>query len=507
VNKNEEKESGNFLIQKKPGDDSFARGDKTKYETEPDLVRSFRNALRRQVGELLCFLKENQNVYIHFDFQGKGWHELMLDYVNDRIVDSFFQKSAHGLVMNKFLFKTIAGSATDDGINRLPDFDRTYGYRGRVFKDRDTALDLLYGINYSSRSTIKKNEIKIVILPKGDGLTPKTIERFFEHNKGVEPSEAVEMKELEINAEIISNTGALGSDDLFAFLDDHDEKSVSIAQFDFIFSKAGASTQPDTDMIEIASLDRSMLAEISEKIVSLRKKTQTARDILGGQPTINSSPKTPSNITILGAFNNIILDPSSAKKKYQNHLLRVLPQIYTDTYHQDPILLPALIENVEFRLRNGDSYFKDREYFNHLKFDFYFLVSIQNNGEAKLMNMKDSSSYRIGLQLGVLARPLANEINSFEKNYVGLLSRRIGTMTDVIRFANELRQKLVMHDKKYTSVRAASNAIAAEIQCMGSYNKDECAFGFFESYFAPFVKSEQSDATNEQQITAAQNGN
>jgi hypothetical protein len=80
-------------------------------------------------------------------------------------------------------------------------------------------------------------------------------------------------------------------------------------------------------------------------------------------------------------------------------------------------------------------------------------------------------------------------------------------MTDVIRFANELRQKLVMHDKKYTSVRAASNAIAAEIQCMGSYNKDECAFGFFESYFAPFVKSEQSDATNEQQITAAQNGN
>ncbi len=81
-------------------------------------------------------------------------------------------------------------------------------------------------------------------------------------------------------------------------------------------------------------------------------------------------------------------------------------------------------------------------------------------------------------------------INSFEKNYVGNLSRRVSTLYDFIKLKNEIEQKLIMHDKaKFTF--QSSYTLAQKIKEFNSkYDKDKCVFGFLESYFKPKSKGE-----------------
>jgi len=154
-------------------------------------------------------------------------------------------------------------------------------------------------------------------------------------------------------------------------------------------------------------------------------------------------------------------------------------------------LLPAFIEKTEFNLRN------DAPNYHFLRFDFIFLTKLLNDkgdglmGE-KLADLQGSPSYRIGLLLGKLARQFSGSnspIKSFEKNYVGLLSRRITTWMDVVKLSNELNQKLVMHELAKFTHRTATQ-LAEELKTFqGRYDKNECAFGFFESYFAPLNKN------------------
>ncbi|MBU0464669.1 MAG: hypothetical protein KKE12_13890, partial [Proteobacteria bacterium] len=75
-------------------------------------------------------------------------------------------------------------------------------------------------------------------------------------------------------------------------------------------------------------------------------------------------------------------------------------------------------------------------------------------------------------------------IKSFEKSYVGTLSRRIATIEDLVRFKTFIEEKLILHERtKFT--HASSIDLSKEIKAMNEkYNKYECAFGFFESYFS-----------------------
>jgi hypothetical protein len=287
---------------------------------------------------------------------------------------------------------------------------------------------------------------------------------------------------------------------LFTFLAEDDDLTRNIAQFDFIFIKAGG-TKPDVDMVEVAGLERSKLTYISQRIREKRRAVQALRDeffvhLLGRPPN-----KSFSSLRITQSFLNILGDTTRPKKKYQSHLLRVLPQIYTESYFHDLVLLPALIEKTEFNIRN------DAPNFNLLKFDFFFLTKLQNHEGDRLMDMQSRPSYRVGLLLGKLAKQFGGDdspIRSFEKNYVGLLSRRIGTLDDVIRLQSEIMQKLVMHkgEKRgkylvfipYDIARQLTGEIHAFI---GPYDKDSCAFGFFEGYFAPYTKAEQTQAESE----------
>lgn len=451
-------------------------------------VKQFRASFRKQIASIEQFLRDNQNVYIYFDIVGHHWTELEeISYLNQSIVQTFFDKTIHGYVMGVFLFKTLA-----TGSSRTPGFAPEGEYRNRVFQTEDQALDLLYGINYASRSTVRKNDFKVIVLPRGEGLEARQIERFFERRSSNEPDTEVEDSEtnLQNNAEANVAASAEG-DEFFLFAsDDSDNDSQPILQYDCIFSKAGG-TKPDIDMVEIAGISRSKIAEISGRIGNARREVEGKRDAFFLQLYRKETKKFP--LSIASAFLKIINDPSKKKNKYQSHLFRVMPEIFNGSYYQDPVLLPSLIEKTEMSIRNEELFF-----FNDAKFAFEFLYKIQVSGEERFMNIQQSSSYQVGLHLGTMARPLRSKINSFDKNYAGLLSRRISTLTDVMAFANEVNQKLIMHEVLYRDVRQASQNLAAMMRGFsGRYDKDECAFGFFENYFAPWKPAEeQTDLTD-----------
>ena len=181
--------------------------------------------------------------------------------------------------------------------------------------------------------------------------------------------------------------------------------------------------------------------------------------------------------------------------KYESHLLKVLPLIYNSNYLRDDLLLSSFIQVAEYIVRNIE---KNSIWFNYadLKYHLKFLLKIQNTKNDKFMKITSSESYQVGIMLGGLAKNLSQEINSFEKNYVGNLTRRIGNMSDFIKLKNEIEQKLIMHDKaKYTF--QLSYDLAQKVKEFKSrYDKEECAFGFMESYFKPFPKRDTSTSNN-----------
>lgn len=106
------------------------------------------------------------------------------------------------------------------------------------------------------------------------------------------------------------------------------------------------------------------------------------------------------------------------------------------------------------------------------------------------MEITNSRSYALGRCLGIMARPFAAwrddcPIKSFEKNYVGNLTRRLAYPEDLVKFSNFLNEKLAIHEKLYKDQQEASRQLAQELKNLTGvkYNKNECALGFFESYF------------------------
>lgn len=110
-------------------------------------------------------------------------------------------------------------------------------------------------------------------------------------------------------------------------------------------------------------------------------------------------------------------------------------------------------------------------------------------------DMKNSKSYQAGLLLGRMAQPLDRKIASFEKNYVGLLSRRISDKQGLLKFANFINEKLAIHDVAYPNLKQASVEFAGLVTDISDreYRKNYCAFGFFESYFGRHGDAAKSD--------------
>lgn len=462
---------------------SFVRGiedAKTFAGTKIEIFRQTFDANRERIENLLKDFGQERLCYLHFDFQGKEKHwyqfEDELKAVNRKFLQEFIgEKQADSIVLRKSLYKTLASPEKN---LPFPNFSASNIYKTRTFQSEDEVLDLIYAINYSTKAVISERDIKIIILPKGENIEAKDIEEFFEKRR---------FQNEEIAEEKLIDQNRAESDALF--LPVIDEKvSDAIVEFDFVFSKAGGMTSPDVDMIELAGIQRSYLADLARRVNEIRFYVEQEREKIFGK---NNKIKP---LSIKTSFLSILGDVTKDKKKYQSHLLKVLPQIYSGTYYKDAVLLSAFIEKTEYNIR------QEKADFNLLKFNYEFLVRLRNNnGENEMEDMKSSKSYAAGKLLGQLAQPVSWEIKSFEKNYVGLLSRRISDKQGLVAFANFINQKLAIHERVYPSLKEKYIELANILSEMENkeYDREYCAFGFFEGYFTKFEKPEKTTIEGE----------
>ena len=429
----------------------------------------------------LLFDLANLAVFIHFEFQEKQhWYHFVEDMslLNAKVLSEFVDNTPDGLVLKKTLYKTLCSGDKKNDI-QFPSFRDTNKHKSKNFQN-DSLQDLFYAIDYTGKGKIiPGTDIKLIVLPRGKHLTTKDYDDFLEKRD--------EAKVVAGNKTNIKNA----IDPLFDFFTD-DEKNIT--SFDLIFCKKGGMSSPDTDLIELSGIEKSKLRQTKERIQRISSEiNQERKSALRTEKELNPLTIDYSFRCILG---NPQTDPKTGRisykpnPKYQSHLLKVIPLIYSDNYSHDGVLLSAFIQNVEFSIRSGD------EKFNFLKFDLQFLYKIQNTKNDKFMEITSSESYQVGFMLGGLAKNLSQEINSFEKNYVGNLTRRIGNIADFIKLKNEIEQKLIMHDKaKYTF--QTSYDLAQKVKEFNSrYDKEECAFGFMESYFKPIPKTAIKETEN-----------
>lgn len=430
-------------------------------------------------------------VFLHFDFSkielNSPWWYNNINAVDDVLnifCESFSENTINGYVLNKTLYKTLcSGDQKND--KQFPGFDLESKFKSKYFHNEEIR-DLFYAIDLSKKAVLYPiDDVKLIVLPYGENLTSEDYDSFF--------------KKMDEQVADRENTK---TDFFLSFFDEENEHDSLITQFDLIFSKKGGGVNtPDVDLIELSGIKKSSLQKVRTRIDMIRseiyekrkKELKTSREL---EPLSIKWSYT----NILGAtqtdINGKIL--FKANPKFQSHLIRILPQIYSANYFEDNTLLPSFIQNVEYSIRHKDPKF------TFLKYDLEFLLSIQNTNIYKqnFNTIMESKSYELGKNIGKLALFLKPDskgdslINSFEKEFAGNLSRHIGQLRDVQKFCSYLFEKYAMHKEKAryipsevrkgTVTKNIEDLILPMIKMEIGYDKHECAFGFFASYFAPY---------------------
>lgn len=414
-------------------------------------------------------------VFIHFKFEDEEqWYDHSeFDEITQMLNDEISSIQNNMIVPTKSIYRTLCSGNEKNDI-QFPNFcfDNSYksfGFTSEQFEDFMYANSVLN----TPRIWLKGTEINIFVFPakyNGKAIDAEKYESFFFDKK---------------------SESSLFDFDFLNFEDDDEESSI---KFDFVFSNTGGNTT--IDLIEISGIEKSQLLRIQRKITDAEHKISQIKAESLDWSNVNMSVEN-SFVDILGTptiEKEHVVFRNQVKKNgklapyapYQSHMLKLLPKIYTETYFNDNVLLRKIIEKVEFSVRNGEEYGN----FTLLKYDLMLIYEIQNTKNNRYMEITQSESYGIGLLLGSLAKNLSLEINSFEKNYVGNLTRRISTMDDFIRLKNDIEQKLIMHDKSKFTFQISYELAQKVKEFKSQYDKDECAFGFLESYFKPIPKSE-----------------
>lgn len=469
-------EGGNYRLIGKSS--SFLRCEEIAASLADTPIGQFRKSFAGQREEIEALLLSEPSIVLHFDFGGKDWYEFpnIFDTINAKIMESFVSehKLSGGVVLEKYLYKTLGGTT--------PGFGSAGTYKTKVFTP-DEVQDLMYAVGLSQKPLIRIKSIGIVALPKGENLSFGVVNRFLSRS-------AQEAESDEDTAENQLKTANQATqddpDDLFGELIENE--FADNVQYDILMMSIPASvTGVYADLVEISSVEKSLLREVSVRINKVR------REIIDNALSSSNGRFQPS-LLIQKSFRKILGGLTKEEKKYQSHILKILPQIYTNTYFSDSLLLPAFIEKIEKGIRDGEKKQKKEEVnFLTFKYDFYFLMKIQN--QDNLMPITESKSYAIGQCLGTMAKQFAAwrddcPIKSFEKSYVGNLTRRISSLDEVAVFCDFLNQKLTMHERLFSDVTSAYLKLTELLKNFSNerYNKHYCSLGFFESYYTNDTK-------------------
>ena len=414
-------------------------------------------------GDEELLLLNTASIFLHFSYEDgngdeKSWYDFSntFELVTQKMLKEYVAETNGGLVLNKNLWHTICSGDKKNDI-QFPNFAWENRYKTRGFTESDIE-DLFYGVTYAKKGKmISGSEYKLIVLPFGKNLKADDLKLFIEKK-----NESSIILSNEYSDDLISS--ALGS-------------SSTFTSFDFIFVKNGG-TKPDTDLIEISNITRSTLNRVDLRNKSIAHQVYSER---------NNEIKVDMSLSICKSLTNLLGDVQldatgkvkiTASKKYESHILKVLPLIYKENYYNDSYLLHSFVTNVESVTRIGEGSF----WYKILKYDLMFILSIQNNKQNKYMEIINSASFKLGVKIGKMAKPLKKAIGSFEKNYVGLLSRRVSTKDDCIRFVSDISQKLVMHDGMWATMCAEVCDDLANLS-ESEYDKDKLSFGFLDGYF------------------------
>lgn len=417
-------------------------------------------------GEEELLLLNSASIFLHFSYEdGNGdekcWYDFSntLELVIRKMHNEYVDTNKEGLVLKKSRWPTICSGDKKNDI-QFPNFDLENRYKTRVFTESEIE-DLFYGVTYAAKNgkNFSDSNYKLIVLPFGDNLKAEDLKLFQE--KRNEPA-IVSVNEYK--------------DDLISLIL---EDSSTFTSFDFIFARKERTKPDDTYLMEISNITRSNLNRVTSRIY------EKAYQVYAGR---NKEIKVDMSLSICcKSFSNLLGDVQlnstgkvkiAASKKYESHILKVLPLIYKGDYYNDPSLLHSFVTNVESAIRLGGGQF----WYEILKYDLMFILSIQNNKQNKFMEIINSASFMLGVKIGKMAKPLKKAIGSFEKNYVGLLSRRVSTKDDCIRFISDISQKLVMHDGMWATMCAEVCDDLANLS-ESEYDKDELSFGFLDGYF------------------------
>lgn len=414
-------------------------------------------------GDEELLLLNSASIFLHFSYEDgngdeKSWYDFSktFELITRKMLKEYVAETKRGLVLNKNLWHTICSGDKKNDI-QFPNFDLENRYKTRGFTESDIE-DLFYGVPYAKKGKmISGSEYKLIVLPFGNNLKADDLKLFIEKK-----NESSIILSNEYCDDLISY--ALGS-------------SSTFTSFDFIFVKNGG-TKPDTDLIEISNITRSALNRVDSRNKNIAHQVYAER---------KKEIKVDMSLSICKSLSNLLGDVQlnqagkvkiTASKKYESHILKVLPLIYKEDYYNDPYLLHSFVTNVESVTRIGEGSL----WYKILKYDLMFILSIQNNKQNKYMEITNSASFKLGVKIGKMAKPLKNSIGSFEKNYVGLLSRRVSTKEDCIRFVTDISQKLVMHDGIWATMCAEVCDDLANLS-ETEYDKDKLSFGFLDGYF------------------------
>lgn len=417
-------------------------------------------------GEEELLQLNSASIFLHFSYEdGNGdekcWYDFSntLELVIRKMHNEYVDTNKEGLVLKKSRWPTICSGDKKNDI-QFPNFDLENRYKTKVFTESEIE-DLFYGVTYAEKNDkkISDSEYKLIVLPCGDNLKAEDLKLFQE--KRNEPA--------------IVSANEYKDDLISSILED----SSTFTSFDFIFARKERTKPDDTYLMEISNITRSNLNRVTSRIC------KKAYQVYAGR---NKEIKVDMSLSICcKSFSNLLGDVQldstgkvkiAASKKYESHILKVLPLIYKGDYYNDPSLLHSFVTNVESAIRLGGSLF----WYEILKYDLMFILSIQNNKQNKFMEISNSASFKLGVKIGKMAKPLKKSIGSFEKNYVGLLSRRVSIKDDCIRFVTDISQKLVMHDGMWATMCAEVCDDLANLS-ESEYDKDELSFGFLDGYF------------------------
>ncbi|WP_321317965.1 hypothetical protein [Labilibaculum sp.] len=474
--------SDNSIIEKP----SFIRCNDFATKVENPVIYKFRNEFNKHILKIHSLFKVDHITILHFKFNEGSWLQLsgIVKFIDSVIAQEFVEKSPKDgtFILKKSLYKSLIGGE-HNYYGGIPNFNREKNaYKGRTFSEEEL-MNIVYAKKAYANPTINCGAYKVNVMPYHDTITKDILEDFYSRDSYALSNEI--KSEINIINEFEEENPF---DNFFAPMLDktfHDKTT-----FDVTFIWFNGTKKSYEDFVEVGTMEQSLIKKVALQVLDAKNNIKDLSEKDGVL-------KHPYKTNILNSLKNLLANVKRGDSFLNSHYLNIIPKIYTNTYYQDIVLLPSFIEQLELKIRDAEKHLKLYEFYI-LKYDFYFLMNIQKNNN--LMKITETKSYALGKNLGIMAEQFAAwrkdcPIKSFEKAYVGNLSRRITTIDELVKFSGFINEKLTIHGRLYPDVKNAYLQLVETINLFEGekYNRNNCALGFFESYYG------KTNSNNEQQ--------